>query len=111
MGELRDATGRFRKGQTGNAGGRPRGLAATVRETCDLDALLGVLLSIMTDTSARAADRIRSAELLLDRGWSKAPTFAPVEGADPLEQSELDRAILDVIEQLRGRATATPETN
>lgn len=101
MGEVRDAAGRFRKGQTGNAGGRPKGLAATVREATDLDHLLSMLLGIVSDPGCRAADRIRASELLLDRGWGKAATFQPIVDADPLGRSELDRAILDIVEQIR----------
>src|SRR4051794_33270844 len=101
MGEVRDAAGRFRKGRTGNAGGRPKGLAATVREVTDLDQLLSMLVGIVSDTNSRAADRIRACELLLDRGWGKAATFQPIVDADPLGRSELDLAILDIVKQIR----------
>jgi hypothetical protein len=111
VGQLRDATGRFRPGQTGNAGGRPKGLAATVREATDLDGLLAVLLGIIGDATCRAADRIRAAELLLDRGWGKAPTYQPIADGDPLEQTAIDAAIVSLIAQLRGRPTQRPESN
>ena len=94
-----------RKGQTGNAGGRPKGLAATVREATDLDALLRVLLGIVADTACRAADRIRAAELVLDRGWGKAPAYAPIADGDPLEECEIDRAIRAIADQLRQTST------
>ena len=105
MGKVRDARGRFEKGVSGNPGGRPKGLAATVREATDLDALLRVLLGIVADTACRAADRIRAAELVLDRGWGKAPAYAPIADGDPLEGSEIDRAIRDIADQLRQTST------
>ena len=85
-------------------GGRPKGLAATVRDATDLDQLLSMLLGIAADQGCRAADRIRACELLLDRGWGKAATFQPIVDADPLGRSELDRAILDIVEQIRHAA-------
>lgn len=111
MGDVRDGAGRFRKGQTGNPGGRPRGIAAVCREIADADVLLGTLLGIVLDPQARNADRIRAAEILLDRGWGKPPTHAPVEGGDPLGQDAIDAAILDLVAQLSGRPTRTPEEN
>jgi hypothetical protein len=112
MGEVRDARGRFRPGQTGNAGGRKPGLAAAARAAVgdDPSAIVEVLVNIALDTSNRAADRIRAAAEILDRGWGRPAQYAPIEGGDPLEQSELDAAIVSLIEQLRGRA-GTPETN
>ncbi len=111
MGEVRDARGRFRPGMTGNAGGRPRGIASAVREGADVDALIATLYSIAKDPIARAADRISAVRELLDRGWGKAPAFQPMEGSDPLEMSELDRAIREIAAQFVGRCTETLEAN
>jgi hypothetical protein len=36
------------------------------------------------DETRRDADRLRATELLAERGWGKAPTFAAIEEADPL---------------------------
>jgi hypothetical protein len=113
MGDVaRDGTGRFMKGgPSPNPGGRPRGLAQACREIADPDLLIRTLLSIATDPTARNADRIRAAAEILDRGWGRPPAFAPIEGGDPLEQSEIDRAILGLVEQLRERATTAPQDN
>jgi hypothetical protein len=42
---------------------------------------------------------------LLDRGWGKAPIYATIEGADPLEQDEIAREIRAIsaeLTELRG---------
>lgn len=90
-----------------NPGSRPRrkGLARRIREMVGDDParIANVLFDIMEDTSARNADRISAAREILDRGWGKAPAYAPIEGGDPLEATELDQAIRDIADQLVAR--------
>lgn len=86
----RDDSGRFRRGSSGNPGGRPRADASVselARERTE-DAL-SVLTAVMKDADAPHAARVRAAEALLDRGHGKprqavdadiAQTF-DVEGA------------------------------
>lgn len=70
------ATGRFVKGNAG--GGRPK-MPAELR--ADFQAAgpraLEVLLGILSDGDAAARDRIRAAEIILDRGYGK-----PVQAVD-----------------------------
>jgi Family of unknown function (DUF5681) len=98
----------FQPGQSGNPGGRPKGVARTVREVCggDPTRLAKGLLAIANGEGlhgkpVREADRIRAAELLLAYGWGKPPAFASIEGADPLEQDEVAEAITSLVAQLR----------
>lgn len=63
----------WKKGQTGNPGGRPKGLASSIREaTRDGAELKEILLEVARSKDHRN-DRLRAVELLLQRGWGKAP--------------------------------------
>lgn len=99
---------RFETGRAqvvGAKGGRPKGLARRIREMVgdDPGRIANILFDILEDPSARDSDRIAAAKELFDRGWGKAPTFMPIEGGDPLEQSELDQAIREIADQLVAR--------
>ena len=92
----------WKPGQSGNPGGRPKGVARAFR-----DALGGppavfaqVLLEIAIDPTARNADRITAAREILDRGWGKAVGFTDIEGADPLGDDEVQAEIRAIAEQL-----------
>ena len=84
----------FRKGVSGNPGGRPKGLAKATREVVGEDgrALAELWWSIASDPARKDSDRLEASRLLADRGWGKAPTFAAVEEADPLDLEELELA-------------------
>lgn len=86
----------FKPGQTGNPGGRPKGLAAMVREVVGEDGqqLVKAMAVIAVGTAAQvrtffgehvkrtARDRMQAVEFLADRGFGKAPQEVSVTGAD-----------------------------
>ncbi|MCR4338788.1 MAG: DUF5681 domain-containing protein [Gemmatimonadaceae bacterium] len=113
----------WKPGQSGNPGGRPKGLARQVRELVGNDgkrlaefhlavATLDVELLAAANVTAKQVtvrDRQTSVAWLAERGWGKPATFAPVEEGDPLELSNVAVAIDKVVDELAGkRATRTP---
>jgi hypothetical protein len=61
-------------GQSGNPGGRPRGLARRVRELVgdDGDEIVRFMFETVTNSNARMADRIEAARWLGDRGFGRS---------------------------------------
>ena len=84
----------FVPGQSGNPRGRPKGLARATRELVGDDGMKLVELwwDIARDETRRDRDRLEASRLLADRGWGKAPTYAAIEEADPLDLARLEQA-------------------
>ena len=81
-------------GQSGNPGGRPKGLAALVRaQTKDgkelVDLMIGVLRGKLIVNGKRPSfgDRIKAAEWLADRGWGKSVETIAIDASDECEQN------------------------
>jgi hypothetical protein len=91
--QIRDRSGRFPKGVSGNPGGRPQGLAKATRELVGEDgmALAQLWWSIAQDETRRDSDRLEASRLLADRGWGKAAVYQPQEG-DPLDLASMEQA-------------------
>lgn len=98
---------RFKPGQSGNPGGRPKGAAKAFREALPDPTLAALgLLELAQDPDVRPADRISAWNSLLDRGYGKAASFAAIEGADPLEQDEVAAEIRAIAAQLEADRAA-----
>lgn len=65
---------RWKPGQTGNPGGRPKGLASRIRAiTNDGEDLISFLYKVVKgEEGGQTRDKIQAAQILLDRGFGKA---------------------------------------
>lgn len=79
--------GRFSHGNRANPGGRPKSVARVVALARQhTEEAIRNLAEIMGDPGQKGAARVKAAEVLLDRGWGKAPQT--VEHKSPF--NELD---------------------
>ena len=90
-------------GQSGNPAGRPKGLAATVKARVTPEEIVAGFLEVAQDPGAKASERISAWRELADRGWGKAPAFAAIEGADPLELGAIAQEIQSIADELAAR--------
>jgi hypothetical protein len=118
--ERADYATRFQPGNNANPGGRPKGLAAKVRELVPPERLAEFYLAIVERNGAKLrslgikvsevslADRMKAADWLADRGYGKAPIHEAVIGGDPLELTGIDSAIAEVMDELAARRAPAP---
>jgi hypothetical protein len=81
----------FQPGQSGNPGGRPKGIAAKARE--HTDRAIEVLVEGMEDDDHKV--RIAASREILDRGWGKplAMTADITKRLDEFTDDDLDAGI------------------
>ncbi len=88
---------------SGNPSGRPKGLAAAVKDRTTPEEIVEGFLEIARDPRAKPAERIAAWREIADRGYGKAPAFAAIEGADPLELGAIAQEIQGIADELAAR--------
>jgi HEAT repeat protein len=100
----------FRKGQSGNPGGRAKVKLPDGRTLTDLarehtEEAVQTLAEIMRDKTQPAAARVAAADKILNRGWGQAPqTIALTDVPPPPDLSSLTDEQLEALETLRSLA-------
>ena len=105
----------FKPGVSGNPGGRPKGLASKIRELAPAEELASYYIALwqrdgkvlrklgIKVAEVTLAERTKAADWLADRGYGKAPQYAPVSDEDPLELDATDSSIAAVLDDLASR--------
>lgn len=97
----------FKKGESGNPGGRAKVKLPDGRTLTDLarehtEDAVKTLVEIMRDVQAPAAARVAAADKILNRGWGQAPqTIALTDGREPRDLSGMTDEQLEALEALR----------
>lgn len=101
----------FKKGQSGNPGGRARVRLVDGRTLTDLARehtaeAVETLVEIMRDRTAPAAARVAASDKILNRGWGQAPqTINLTEDREPRDMSGMTDEQLEALETLRSLAS------
>ena len=93
------------KGESGNPGGRPKGLGE-IREIAraHTDAAINVLVGVMGDDEASPSARVAAASALLDRGWGR-----PAQTLDLKSQISLSDALREIAEHRQVELDSLPK--
>lgn len=102
----RDAAGRFPKGVSGNPGGRVKGLTEITRLARQYtEEAIATLYGIMMN-GGKDSDRVSAAQVIIDRGWGKAPQSVELTS----EEGGGLNVVLNVIRSGGSKSSSSSET-
>lgn len=98
----------WKPGQSGNPGGRPKGLQRATRELVGDDgiSLAKFWVAMMENAKVPWNTRMAASMALAERGWGKAASLPEVRTDDPLELNEVELAIGGFVDDLARKREA-----
>jgi hypothetical protein len=85
---------RFKPGQSGNPGGRPRAIVEVAKAAREYTIeALETLAAIMRNRDATASARVSACEILIERGWGKAPQMITLRRDQNMKELSDDELI------------------
>jgi hypothetical protein len=97
----RNSDGTFKKGFSGNVGGRPKGITSIIRELSnDYEDYLIMLDQWARDTNLPLKERIACANALLDRGVGKPSQHIQTEDVtpEPIEYVKEEKSTIPIVD-------------
>lgn len=106
----------WKPGQSGNPGGRPKGIHRRIRELYPEDELIEGMVEVargekIAGKTPTLREIIDARKWLADYGWGKAPSFAPIDAGDVLERDEVESALTRIADELAARREAKATGN